>query len=484
MVWLDCRDPCPGHEECVKEFCYDPTTALVYDDLSWANYNDFESMFYKPEEDIQKVKDQMTYLSWPDVQRQAPESFIFDDSAGEGVTVYILDTGANLQKPEFDHVRERVRWLPADTVQNDGRSAKLKYHGTAMLSLIAGKTLDIAKKVNPVIVRLPKPAKATGSFSPQDFIDYLGKINDDLGPGSHSQTVNRHRTGMIMLVESLMCMHRVRVQGYNILVADGSPENENDYAGGGGTSDAAAYTAGLAAYFIRLAQKGQLKKADGSPVPNTPLDIKNFVVNSAWSRRIAGDDTRPGIFNGIDIDAPRCPWVPSDSLLKPRAAGTCTSGSPVPSPTQTTTAKSSTATHQPAPSASSIVPLVPLPVQCHKASNFPGHGDISGSAVSFDAEVTCESWYLDTLSPGDPPLKKTVTTSGINYDFKIAWFDDCDLPISNMTVWNARGLGGDSSTKCASLFYDCWNDCDNTGVGGHIDIGCFRYTFTGGAGDS
>lgn len=60
-----------------------------------------------------------------------------------------------------------------------------------MLSLVAGRTWGIVKGVNPIIVRLPAP-RATGNFvdnkpvtatySSQDWIDYLGEIDTDLGP--------------------------------------------------------------------------------------------------------------------------------------------------------------------------------------------------------------------------------------------------------------------------------------------------------------
>lgn len=63
-----------------------------------------------------------------------------------------------------------------------------------MLSLVAGKTLGIAKTVNPVIVRLPPPTirqingiAVPSSFTPQDWIEYLSMINDDLGTQTNPQ---------------------------------------------------------------------------------------------------------------------------------------------------------------------------------------------------------------------------------------------------------------------------------------------------------
>ena len=92
-IWLNCGDTCPEDDPCTNP-CYDPTTALVYDDLSWAD----GLTSYLADSVPQLAKDQMSYLSWPPSEDVAPQRFTFDDTAGEGITVYILDTGANLGK--------------------------------------------------------------------------------------------------------------------------------------------------------------------------------------------------------------------------------------------------------------------------------------------------------------------------------------------------------------------------------------------------
>lgn len=63
-----------------------------------------------------------------------------------------------------------------------------------MLSLVAGKTLGIAKDIDPVIVRLPGPfPREIGGeikqaiFSPQDWVETLSLINDDLGTQKSSE---------------------------------------------------------------------------------------------------------------------------------------------------------------------------------------------------------------------------------------------------------------------------------------------------------
>lgn len=43
-----------------------------------------------------KVEPEMAFISWPD-QTEIGEDFIYDKSAGSGMTVYVVDTGAGLE---------------------------------------------------------------------------------------------------------------------------------------------------------------------------------------------------------------------------------------------------------------------------------------------------------------------------------------------------------------------------------------------------
>lgn len=100
-MWLECGKACAEDDPipCYVP-CYNPSTALVYDDLSWMNPTDFSWLTATKR---QAIIDQMTYLSQPppaDGQSVGPRirEFIFDDTTGGGVDAYILDTGANLDK--------------------------------------------------------------------------------------------------------------------------------------------------------------------------------------------------------------------------------------------------------------------------------------------------------------------------------------------------------------------------------------------------
>lgn len=97
---------------------------------------------------------------------------------------------------EFNFIRDKARWIFVGPDRNgnqptrtDSRNNNFEYHGTAMLSLVAGSTLGVAKKVTPMVVRLPGALfirneqgveDFAGSFTPEDWLSALGMVNDEL----------------------------------------------------------------------------------------------------------------------------------------------------------------------------------------------------------------------------------------------------------------------------------------------------------------
>ena len=81
-------------------------------------------------------------------------------------------SGPGLTNPEDDS------YTPLDPTVVPSRSS----HGTAMLSLVAGKTLGVAKKANIVLARLPRRRRdyAAGDFTPEDWLDGLVKISSHI----------------------------------------------------------------------------------------------------------------------------------------------------------------------------------------------------------------------------------------------------------------------------------------------------------------
>ncbi|KAH6891280.1 peptidase S8/S53 domain-containing protein [Thelonectria olida] len=155
--------------------CYDPTTSLKW------------------QED---VLPQLSYISWPDTEPRTPFSkvrdrYYFDDSDGKDIDVWIMDSGLTIEHPEFDHwSRDRVDWLikvpdydgvaREDDSQTDvDLKTKGKSHGTSMTSVIAGKTLGVAKSIKPHLARLPR-RNNIGYWTQEDFIDTIAAIDERL----------------------------------------------------------------------------------------------------------------------------------------------------------------------------------------------------------------------------------------------------------------------------------------------------------------
>lgn len=104
-------------------------------------------------------------------------NYYFEDAAGSGVTVYVLDNGAELDNGEFkngDNIGARARFLfavPTDTARNDQQGI---WHGTCMLSKVSGARFGTSKKINPVVVKVPF---ASG---PPRWLDGLAKVVEDV----------------------------------------------------------------------------------------------------------------------------------------------------------------------------------------------------------------------------------------------------------------------------------------------------------------
>lgn len=85
-------------------------------------------------------------------QRERPallDRYVYPESAGKGVDVYIIDTGINIEHEEFEG---RARWgktIPLFDMDIDGNG-----HGTHCAGTIGGKTFGLAKKANLYAVKV------------------------------------------------------------------------------------------------------------------------------------------------------------------------------------------------------------------------------------------------------------------------------------------------------------------------------------------
>jgi subtilisin family serine protease len=83
-------------------------------------------------------------------QDNRTSTYLYDSSAGEGVTVYIIDTGVNLSHEEF----EGRATFGTNTAGDGSSDDDGQGHGTHVAGTVAGKTFGVAKKADIVAVKV------------------------------------------------------------------------------------------------------------------------------------------------------------------------------------------------------------------------------------------------------------------------------------------------------------------------------------------
>ena len=104
-------------------------------------------------------------------------------------------------------VRDKTQWIfinanpesddtPPES-KTDQMNGSFNYHGSAMLSLVTGKTVGVAKRVKPIVVRLPVHWTQDRNGNPlyqgytkENWIDALGRVLDNLGEKHQDQATS------------------------------------------------------------------------------------------------------------------------------------------------------------------------------------------------------------------------------------------------------------------------------------------------------
>ena len=88
--------------------------------------------------------------------------YLYSDDGGEGVDVYVIDTGTNVAHVDFEGRAHWGKTIPAGDPDEDGNG-----HGTHCSGTIAGKKYGVAKKANVYAVKV---LKSNGSGSMSDVV--------------------------------------------------------------------------------------------------------------------------------------------------------------------------------------------------------------------------------------------------------------------------------------------------------------------------
>ncbi|KAK8129015.1 glucan 1-3-beta-glucosidase [Apiospora sp. TS-2023a] len=189
------------HPRCTQD-CGDPTAESTWRYQSKYIQSEDES----PQFSINDGLPQMAFISQTKDEKHyagkkftfertgSKEKYYFDESAGEDIPVYIVDSGANLEHPEFDNIRDKVEFIQISDQELEGASVnddsfllktqrcwnsetiECKSHGTAMLGFIAGARLGIAKKAKPYLVRVPRRRPYGKGATPEDWLVGVARV--------------------------------------------------------------------------------------------------------------------------------------------------------------------------------------------------------------------------------------------------------------------------------------------------------------------
>ena len=88
--------------------------------------------------------------------------YLYAADGGEGVDVYVIDTGTNIEHVDFDGRAHWGKTIPANDADEDGNG-----HGTHCSGTVAGKKYGVAKKANVYAVKV---LKSNGSGTMSDVV--------------------------------------------------------------------------------------------------------------------------------------------------------------------------------------------------------------------------------------------------------------------------------------------------------------------------
>jgi cerevisin len=88
--------------------------------------------------------------------------YLYSADGGEGVDVYVIDTGTNVDHVDFEGRAHWGKTIPANDIDQDGNG-----HGTHCSGTIAGKKYGVAKKANVYAVKV---LKSNGSGTMADVV--------------------------------------------------------------------------------------------------------------------------------------------------------------------------------------------------------------------------------------------------------------------------------------------------------------------------
>lgn len=142
--------------------------------------------------------------------------FIFPDSAGEGVNIFVVDSGVNIKHSEFDGGRAKIGKTICGTCDNDDDE---NGHGTQVASIAAGKTFGVASKANVIAVRV---LDAKGAGANTDVIAGLEFVLSQHNKAKNKNTVVNMSLGGGFSAAVNGAVAKLTTAGVHVAVAAGN----------------------------------------------------------------------------------------------------------------------------------------------------------------------------------------------------------------------------------------------------------------------
>jgi len=108
--------------------------------------------------------------------------YLYAADAGEGVDVYVIDTGTNVDHVDFEGRAHWGKTIPANDADEDGNG-----HGTHCSGTVAGKRYGVAKKANVYAVKV---LKSNGSGTMADVVKGV-----EWAANAHTDKVKKGKKG-------------------------------------------------------------------------------------------------------------------------------------------------------------------------------------------------------------------------------------------------------------------------------------------------
>lgn len=127
------------------------------------------------------AKDELKVVSQPEgIDLSSLDGYTYDSTAGEGITVYVVDTGAHIKNPDYIDMYGSKEWIipklrDAHPTWNENQDDPVD-HGTCVISKVASKDYGVAKKANIVVVKMPSFKDADGDVHLDINADDLLKV--------------------------------------------------------------------------------------------------------------------------------------------------------------------------------------------------------------------------------------------------------------------------------------------------------------------